>query len=82
MKVRNLSKMPQRKVTIDDVLYRADIDGVLADINKDKEELSEILVIASNSDNEILWRYSGIPLSWLIYLMEVVKNALLNDEVK
>ncbi len=79
-KVRNLSKMPTRKVTIDDVLFRDDIDSVLSDINEDKEDFEELLVIALNKDDEVMWRHSGLKLSRIIYLMELVKNCLLNEK--
>lgn len=79
-RVRNLSKLPARKVTIDDILYRADIDGVLVDTNKDKENFTEILVIATNFDNTIYWRHSGMIASRLLYLMEVVKHSELSKE--
>ncbi len=79
-KVRDLSKMPKRKVTVEDVLHREDIESVLADMVKDKEEYNEILAIAGRSDGTIMWRHSGMTTSRMIYFMELLKTILLEEK--
>ena len=76
-KIKNLSNLPKRKVTVEDILYREDIEVVLADINKDKESYTELLAITACDDGTIQWRHSNLPDSRMIYMMEIVKKDLL-----
>jgi hypothetical protein len=76
MKIRRLDKLPKRKVTVDELLDRADIQEI-------KEELQtldtdELLVIYSQGE-KISWR-SNMTISRLVYLIEVIKKALLEDD--
>ena len=78
-KIKNLGKMPKRKVTIDDVLWRDDIDSTIKDVIEKREDFTELLCIGVTND-EIWWRHSNMLESRIVYLAEVVKNCILNKE--
>ena len=79
-KVRSLKNLPKRKVTIEDILWRDDLDSAMQDTLDDMDGFTELLIIGTNQEGEICWRHSSMALSRLIYVMKVVENALLNKE--
>ncbi len=79
-KIKNLERMPRRKVTIDDVLWRDDIDSTIKDVIEGKENFTELICIGVTSDNKIWWRHSGMLESRIIYVTEVVKHCVLGRD--
>ena len=77
MKVKNLAKLPKRKVTIDDLLDVSDISEAAAELDKNKYELDEFFLITCKGD-DVSWRGNARK-SRTIYLMELVKKAILED---
>ena len=78
-KVRKLDKLPKRKVTIDDILDRGEIAAAVADTVEAAPNMDEFFAIYVQGD-EICWRHSGLRTSRLVYLLELVKKAILEAE--
>ena len=78
-KIRRLDKLPKRKVTVDDLLDRDNITRAIDGIAEEVPDIDEFIGIFTR-DGNICWRSSGLPVSRTIYLMEMVKNILLNEQ--
>ncbi len=76
------TKRTKRLTTIEDVLTRDDVNGILADLYKVKPNISDLIVIYMDSKDE---RYHFITtdntlVSTATWLLESVKLDLLNSE--
>lgn len=78
-KIRNLSKLPKRKVTVDELLELDNINDLLTHINNVKADISELVIIYTTGTN-ILWNTAGTTASRLIYLLEHTKLLALNKD--
>ena len=71
--IRDLSKLPKRKVSVDDLLGFDNINDLIAWVNEEKPNILEAVVILS-LDGQIAWKSTGLPLSRLIYLLKAVEH--------
>lgn len=78
-KLKRLDKLPKRKVTIDEVLDREDVTAAVADTVEAAPDMDEFFAI-SVQGGDVCWRHSGLRESRLIYLLELVKKAILDKE--
>jgi len=80
-KVRRLEKLPKRKVTIDDLLELDTIRGILAELDTEKADIDELVVVYSKRDSSHFSLITnGLPESRLIYMLEAIKYTLLGDK--
>ena len=74
----------EKKVTtVADILSKDDVNFVLDDVVARKDTIKEIICIYCLADDTAIFHAaSGIPLSRVIYLLEIVKHNLLTDSEK
>lgn len=81
MRVKNLSKLPKRKVTVDDLLGFDTIVDIAGDIVDDKENIEELLVIYTHLDDDsVFYSANKVSSSRMVWLMERVKHGIMKDE--
>jgi hypothetical protein len=76
-------KIPKRKVvTINDLLTRDDLNGILKDLDKVKPYIKDCIVIyIDKRDDKYYWQITDNTLaSMAVWLLESTKNNLLNAE--
>ena len=79
MKIKNISKLPKRKVTMEELLGKEEIKDVFDDVLDERDKTEEVLFIWGNG-KYIQWRSSGLSISRQIYIMEMVKYTLMKEE--
>ncbi|KKN21271.1 hypothetical protein LCGC14_0927020 [marine sediment metagenome] len=79
MKVKNLNKLPKRKITVNDIIISEDIKDAVDDFNDMKSSFRELLFISVDDEGFVCWRHSDMSLSRMIYVMEIVKKNLLEE---
>ncbi len=80
MRVRNLNKLPKRKVTVDDLLGFDTIVDIAGDLVDDKENIEELVVIFTHrGENSVSWYGNGLSKSRISWLMDCVKCGLMGD---
>ena len=80
MSIKNLSKLPKRKVTIDELLSLDTIVDIAGDIIDDKNDIEELLVIYTHwDDDSVFYSVNGVSKSRMSWLMECVKHGLMKD---
>ena len=83
MKVRDLGKMPKRKVTVADILHLNGINGVLAYLQEHKHEVETMVLWVQWQDGSqgqwLTGRSSSKDLLWLI---EQIKYQLLQEAME
>ena len=81
MKVRRLDKMPKRKVTVDDLLGLDTVKGIIGDLDADKADIDELVVIYSKRNGKnFTFMINGLPESRVVYMCEMVKYTLLKED--
>jgi hypothetical protein len=78
MKIRRLDKLPKRKVTIEELLDLIDTHDAVDILLSEKDTLDELLVIYTK-EHEINWVTNGMTSSRMLWIIETVKTALLNE---
>lgn len=73
MAIKKLDKLPKRKVTVDELLGLDNINKLISDLDKRKASIEEIIVIYTDSDNNIIWKALGLDFSRMLSLFEQVK---------
>ncbi len=80
MRVKNLSKLPKRKVTVDDLLGFDTVVDIAGDLVDDKENIEELLVIYTHrNEDSVYWFGNGLSKSRKVWLMECVKHGLMDE---
>ncbi len=70
----------RKSVTINDLLTKDDINGILADLEKIKPNIKDLIVIYMDKNNKYSWQITGNTLESLaVWLLESVKLDLLNN---
>ncbi len=77
--ITRLDKLPKRKITVDELLGRQDITKILTETLEKRNDIDELLVIYTDNGKGINWCSSKAATSRLIYVMEIVKRALLDE---
>jgi len=72
--------MTKKLPTVEDVLSKDDITCIASDLVEGKDRMEDVVVIYSTGDGLINWSTNGVTTSQFIYIMEVVKHALLSGE--
>ena len=66
--------------TVQDLLTQSDVNETIENVVEIKDEIDEILIIYTKKDDDnIQWSASELTYSRCNWLMDVVKNALLNE---
>jgi len=81
MKVRNLSKLPRRRVTVDDVLGTDDVVTLISELSENRHIMDELVVIYKLRDmNFFHFLTNGMPESRLVYVIDSVKHSILSGD--
>ena len=78
MAIKDLGKLPKRRVSVDEVLGLDNMNDLRAWLEEMKSDAFDAVLIIGLEDGNLTWRTTGMPLSRLIYLLRVVENAELN----
>ena len=79
MSIKNLSKLPKRRVTIDELLGFDDVVEIAERLYSERQEISEAIVITVKG-GAIYWETNAMPKSRQLYLLEIAKKELLCDD--
>lgn len=77
-KIRNLAKLPKRKVTVDDLLDRQGFADVIDEIIEDKDNMSCLLGIWITQDGKLCWHGTHMSKAYMVYLLDITKADLLD----
>lgn len=81
MKVRNLSKLPKRKVTVDELLDSDSVSAMLEEIYDERHDIDELLIIhTSRKHKGLALSTNGIDESRLIAIMETIKQGVFKGD--
>lgn len=80
MRVKSLSRMPKRKVTVDDLLVSSDINDLITTLKNEAHELDGLLAIRVKTDGEPALYVAALTVEQQIYLLERAKKFLLDAE--
>lgn len=80
MVVRDLSRLPKRKVTMDELIGRSDAVGRAHEIIPLVEESKGCLLIVLRPDDTWEWRTFGMTHADIIYYLSYIKNAVLKED--
>lgn len=82
MKVKNLTKLPRRKVTIDDILGLDTIKDMASDIVERAAETDALIVVRTfKHTNTTQWDTNGVVKGELIVLCsQIIHRTLANEE--
>ena len=72
----------KKVTTVADILSKDDVNFVLDDVVARKDTIKELICIYCCDDDGIFHATSAMPLSRVVYLLEIVKHVLLNDSEK
>ena len=79
----NRTKLPRKVKTINDVLARDDINKFLADMDNEKANIKQALIIYVRRDDSYSWEISeGIPDATVLGLLEQMKYDILSENTK
>jgi len=74
-----ISKAPEVE-TVDDLLAKDDINGILQDVAKERTNIQDIIVIYNTKDDVIFWHCNqDILISKANYMLDVAKYDLMKD---
>lgn len=77
-------KMTKRVVTVDDILARSDVNATLADFEKCKADVTELVIVYKKANGELRIAQSGIPkkdIYWmLIKSARELGNSIIYDD--
>lgn len=76
MKPKNLSKLPKRKVTVDDLLVSDDIQSMISILSGDLDEA--VLIYKKKGEDDYLYASNCLPYSVILWMLEVVRNDIFN----
>ena len=79
----NKTKLPRKIKTINDLLARDDINEFLADMDNEKANIKQALIIYVRRDGSYSWEISeGIPDATVLGLLEQMKYDILSGNAK
>ncbi len=74
-------KLPAKRITVNDLLCRSDINEVLEDIEKDKPDMVSLFTIYECKDGSIGWHFNkGMSNLHAIGLLEQVKTWMVSPD--
>jgi hypothetical protein len=74
-----ISKAPEVE-TVDDLLAKDDINGILQDVAKERANIQDIIVIYNTKDDVIFWHCNqDILVSKANYMLDVAKYDIMKD---
>jgi hypothetical protein len=78
--IKNLAKLPKRKITIDELLDNSDMAAAIEHLVKLKPDLSAALFVTFKADGT--WSFAPVNLSnqAVIYYMEQIKLLILDSD--
>jgi hypothetical protein len=81
MTIKKLSKLPKRKITIDELLEADDITDLLAELYEKRHEVDQFILIyvERNGDQHNYW--NGMK-SKLVYSIEFAKHIMFSEQLK
>jgi hypothetical protein len=78
--IKNLRRIPKRKVTVDELLGRDDAVKRLDEVSPLLLDAKSALVLILNPDDTWEWRTFGLSNAEAVYYLEYIKNEILNSE--
>jgi benzoyl-CoA reductase/2-hydroxyglutaryl-CoA dehydratase subunit BcrC/BadD/HgdB len=76
-KIRNLSKIPKRRITVDDLLYTDDITDILQKLYEDRHEIDNFVLLYSRKDADEFVPYWHGTAERILWLLETAKFKLM-----
>lgn len=73
--------MKDKKVTINDILAQDDIATIINELIKEQENIDTIVILMGTKDEHLKFMTSGSKED-LIYILELAKLGLLNEDLK
>ncbi len=75
------TKLP-KNTSVNDLLARDDVNGILIDLDKEKPNITDMIVIYYKKDRDCIgWQTTGdTHESKIIWMLEVVKTNILSSE--
>ena len=81
MGIKSLSKIPKRKVTVDEILDEDGINFVLNEVNKNKGKCQIVMALWIDEEGIIHFPYSHGNPPLLIYMMETAKQFVMKGDI-
>jgi len=81
MKIKKLSKLPKRNITIDNLLEADDINDVIEFIQEHKLEISHLVCLMNTRDGIINVKSNGLDTWDAVALLEMGKALYIQDWV-
>ena len=79
--IRNLSKLPKRKVTVDELLGYDNIIGMASELIEEADNIEELIIIKTLKNTDIItYETNGLMRSKILWLLESIKQLLLERE--
>ena len=75
MAIKDLGKLPKRKVTINELLSQCDLSPIREYLDKNGVGICEAILIVVLDTGHIEWEITPMLTSRLIYILEKVKKA-------
>ena len=83
LKSRSLRALTKHAHSMDDILAHSDVNEVLEKVVAKKSDIDEVLIIyKTHSDDDIHWIASELEYRECLWLMEVTKQSLMNDDTE
>lgn len=80
-KINHPTKRTRRITTVNDILARDDVNGILADLAKEKHKIAAMIVIYANKDGQYGWQVTENTLeATIVWLLESIKRDIMTDE--
>jgi len=76
--VRKL-KLTKRVVTVDDILARSDVNATLADFEKCKADVTDLVILYKKANGELRIAQSGTPKKQIYWMLVKAARELGND---
>ena len=78
MKIKNLRKLPKRKVTVSELLRKDDVSEVIDNLVSTSYDIDEIIVITTGEDGTIDVVLSSMTLAQCLGLLELTKDLVIH----
>lgn len=81
--IKNLSKLPKRKVTIEEILGSDRVAEMLDEIYDERHDIDELIIIhTSRKHSGMAFSVNGVTESRIIAMLEGVKFGIFNGDFK
>ncbi len=81
MAIKNLSKLPKRKVTVDELLFTDDVRDLLRELFEKRNEIDQIVVAYTDKGNVVHTFYQG-TVERVLWAMEFTKQTIIQEAME